>query len=63
MKKSEFIKYEPEKKYHIIYRKDKKMGWIVKKIFLNSYASPVYGMFDEEKLASRKIYKHKKRYW
>lgn len=27
---------------------------IVKKIFLNSYASPVYGMFDEEKLASKK---------
>ena len=27
---------------------------IVEKIFLNSYASPVYGMFDEEKLASKK---------
>ena len=35
---------------------------IAEKIFLNTYASPVYGMFDEEKLASRKIYKHKKRY-
>lgn len=27
---------------------------VVEKIFLNSYASPVYGMFDEEKLASKK---------
>ena len=27
---------------------------IVEKIFLNSYASPVYGMFDGEKLASKK---------
>ena len=27
---------------------------VVEKIFLNSYASPVYGMFDGEKLASKK---------
>lgn len=30
---------------------------IVEKIFLNSYASPVYGMFDEEKLESKESMK------